>query len=101
MDEEIEIIKKIVESMEERNNHSMKDVFEQYGPNVATNVLINIGTTLIAKALILVHPEARGNVLHTTLKAIDCKVEEGHAAVESLMAIGKAMGSTCAPRKKH
>lgn len=104
-DEELEVIKKIVESLEDRMNKSMKDVIEQYGPNVATNVLVNLGTTMIAKALILVHPEARPHIQYVTYQAIDGKVEEGHAAVESLMAIGKAMGgkSTCQPwpPRKH
>ena len=104
-DEELDIIKKIVEGLEERMNHSMRDVIEQYGPNVATNVLVNLGTTMIAKALILVHPEARPHIEYVAYKAIDAKVEEGHAAIESLMAIGKAMGggSTCQPwpPRKH
>ena len=99
MDQELDTIKKIVEGLEERMNNSMRDVIEQYGPNVATNVLVNLGTTMIAKALILVHPEARPHIQYVTYQAIDGKVEEGHAAVESLMAIGKAMGGvpTCKP----
>lgn len=98
-DQELDTIKKIVEGLEERMNKSMKDVIEQYGPHVATNVLVNLGTTMIAKALILVHPDARPHIQYVTYQAIDGKVEEGHAAVESLMAIGKAMGgtSTCRP----
>lgn len=100
-DEELEIIKKIVEAMEERTNSTMRDVIEQYGPSTATNVLVNVGTSLIAKALIMVHPDNRAHIEMVALKAIDAKVEEGVAAVHSLMAISKAMGSTCQPPKKH
>ena len=100
-DQELDNIKKIVEGLEERMNKSMKDVIEQFGPAVATNVLVNLGTSMIAKALILVHPDARPHIQYVTYQAIDGKVEEGTAAVESLMAIGKAMGSTCQPPRKH
>lgn len=101
MDEELDIIKKIVESIEDRTNATMRDVVDQYGPNVATNVLVNVGTSLIAKALIMVHPDNRPHIEHVALKAIDGKVEEGLAAIESLMVIGKAMASTCQPPRKH
>lgn len=100
-DEELEIIKKIVEAMEDRTNATMRDVIEQYGPSVATNVLVNVGTSLIAKALIMVHPDNRPHIEMVALKAIDGKVEEGLAAIESLMAIGKAMASTCQPPRNH
>ena len=101
MDEEIEIIKKIVEAIEERTNVTMRDVIDQYGPSVATNVLVNVGTSLIAKALIMVHPDNRAHIEMLAHRAIDGKVEEGVAAIKSLMVIGKAMGSTCQPPRKH
>ena len=97
-DQEHEDIKKIVEGLEERLNASMKAVIDEFGIGVATNVLINLGTSMIAKAMILVHPEARPHIQYLTHQAIDDKVEEGHAAVVSMMAIGKAMGGqTCQP----
>jgi hypothetical protein len=97
-DKELDDIKKIVEGLEERLNKSIKNVVEQFGTGVATNVLINLGTSMIAKAMILVHPEARPHIQYLTHQAIDDKTEEGHAAVVSLMAIGKAMGGqTCQP----
>lgn len=97
-DKEHEDIKRIVEGLEERLNTSMKNVIEEFGTGVATNVLINLGTSMIAKAMILVHPKARAHIQYLTHQAIDDKIEEGHAAVVSLMAISKAMGGqTCQP----
>jgi ribonuclease BN (tRNA processing enzyme) len=98
-DKEIDAIAKISESMEIRNNEAMKDVLEQYDTHVAMNVMINVATSMLAKALILCHPEARAQVEYVAMKIVDGKVNEGHAAVASLMAIGKAMGgeSTCKP----
>jgi hypothetical protein len=97
-EKELEDIEKIVEELEEYLNKSMKSVVEQFGTGVSTNVLINLGTSMIAKAMILVHPEARPHVQYLTHQAIDQKVEEGYAAVVSLMTISKAMGGqTCQP----
>lgn len=102
-DESIEVIKKIVESMEERMNNTMRDVLEQYDLGIATNVLVNIGTSMLAKALLMVTPEQRAHIQYVAYKAVDGKIEEGQAAIESLMVIGKAMGSTCSPwpPRKH
>ena len=69
---------------------------------VAAYVLINIGTTMLAKAIVLVRPEHKDTVIAAIANAMSLKVREGEAAVESLMAIDKAM-STCQPYppKKH
>lgn len=90
--DEINTISKISDSIEIRNNESMKDVLEQYNNHIAMNVMINVATSMLAKALILCHPESRAHVQYVAMQIIDAKVAEGHAAVESLMAIGKAMG---------
>lgn len=90
--DEIRLIAEISDQLETRNNEFMKDVLEAHDNTIAMNVLINTATSMLAKALILCHPETRGHVEHVCLKIVDAKVAEGHAAVESLMAIGKAMG---------
>ena len=107
-DREIDAIKKISESLEMRVNDTMKDVLEQYDMDVALNVLVNVATSMLAKALIMTTPANRDNVENIAFRITQLKVEEGHAAVESLMAINKAMvasGShyTCQqwPPKKH
>lgn len=105
---DIDAIQKISESMEMRTNETMKDVLEQYDINVAINVLINVATSMLAKGLIMTDPERRDSLLGLAYRITELKVDEGHAAVESLMAINKAMfpqaGSfTCQPwpPKKH
>jgi hypothetical protein len=50
---DIDAIQKISESMEVRTNETMKDVVEQYDMTVAINVLVNVATSMLAKALIM------------------------------------------------
>jgi len=105
---EIDAIQKISESMEIRTNETMKDVLEQYDMNVAINVLVNVATSMLAKALIMTDPERRDSLIGLAYRITELKVDEGHAAVESMVAIGKAMlpqggAYTCRPMppKKH
>ena len=88
---EIDAIQKISESLEIRVSQTLKDVMEQYDEGVALNVLINVGTSMLAKGLIMTDPSNRDNVENIAFRIVQMKVEEGHAAVESLMAISKAM----------
>lgn len=90
--QELKIIARISEEIEMMNNDFMRGVLESHDNIIAMNVMINAATSMLAKALILCHPETRGHVEYVCLKIVDAKVAEGHAAVESLMAIGKAMG---------
>lgn len=90
--EEIRIIGDLSEKVEVMNNDFMRKVLEDHDNIIAMNVMINAATSMLAKALILCHPDNRGHIEHVALKIVDAKVAEGHAAVESLMAIGKAMG---------
>lgn len=105
---EIDAIQKISESLEMRLYATLKDAIEQYNESVAMNILINVGTSMLAKALIMTDPSNRDNVENIAFRIVQMKVEEGHAAVESLMAISKAMvpkggAFTCqpSPPKKH
>ena len=105
---EIDAIQKISESLEMRLNATLKDAIEQYNESVAINILINVGTSMLAKALIMTDPSNRDNVENIAFRIVQMKVEEGHAAVVSVLAIGKAMlpqggAFTCQPRppKKH
>jgi hypothetical protein len=104
----IDAIQKISESLELRVSATLKDAIEQYDESVAMNVLINVGTSMLAKALVMTDPSNRDNVENIAFRITQMKVEEGHAAVESMMAIGKAMlpqggAYTCQPTppKKH
>lgn len=100
-DDNIEVIKDICEKLEQHFNSVLKDVVEEHDLGIASNVLINVGTSMLAKALLMVQPEVRGTVQYIAYKAVDDKIEEGYAAIFSLMAIDKAKGGgqTCAPWK--
>jgi len=88
---EIDAIQKISESLEIRVSQTLNDAMEQYDEGVALNVLINVSTSMLAKALIMTDPSNRDNVENIAFRIVQMKVDEGHAAVESLMAISKAM----------
>jgi len=102
-DDEIQTIAELSEALELRNNEFFKSALEDFENHVVMNVLINVSTSLLAKALVMGHPESRASLLRVIFSILDGKVAEGHAAVVSLMAIDKAMGSTCSPLppKKH
>lgn len=97
IEEDLEHIGRICEEMETRLSKEMAEIINEHGRGIAANVLINIGTTMLAKAIILVKPEHKETVITAIAHGMSTKVREGEAAVESLMAIGKAMGSTCRP----
>lgn len=99
---DFDAIQKISESLELRFNETMKDAIEQFGPEVGVNVMVNVATSMLAKALIMTSPDTRDHLSGIAIRLTEMKVEEGHAAVESLMAIGKAMMAkggdyTCQP----
>lgn len=97
IEEDIKAIQQVCTEMEERLNREIRSILEEHNKGVAANVLINIGTTMLAKAVILVRDEHRNMVYDVVVSALNSKIREGDAAVESLMAIGKAMGDTCQP----
>ena len=98
-EDDIQAIKDICERIEEELNVTMREVLDEHHMGIATNVMVNVGTTLLAKALIMVQPELRPHIQYVAYKAIDDKIEEGHAAIESLVAISRAKSGTCNPRK--
>ena len=101
MDKEgIAAVEKICESTERRINETLKDVLEQYDIGVAMSVLINVGTSMLAKAVILAGddgPQVKVIAEHITEE----KVKEAKAAVVSLMAIHKAMDEMPPREKRH
>jgi len=99
-DETMEMIKTICESMESNINKKMQSVVNQYDTLVAMNILVNVGTSILAKALILAQDDHL-KLRKVLIDVIDGKVEEGRAAVNSLVAISKAMGEPPAWPPKH
>ena len=93
-------VEKICESTERRINETLRDAIEQYDIGVAMSVLINVGTSMIAKAVIIAGddgPQIEGIIQHIT----DEKIKEARAAVFSLMAIHKAMDEMPPREKRH
>ncbi len=97
IEKDVETIGRICEAMETRLNTEMADIIEKHDRGIAANVLINIGTTMLAKAIVLVKPEHKDVVIAAISSGISTKAREGEAAVQSLIAISKAMESTCRP----
>ena len=87
---EIDLIQDLCEGMENDMNKSVGRIVRNHGTNVALNVMMNVGTTILAKALVLAHDEQR-QLMEIMVKIIDAKVQEGSAAINSLIAISKAM----------
>ena len=105
---DIDAIGRVCSLLEERINSIMEIVMDQYPHVIGTNVLINVATSMLAKALIMADPLAKGGVDDLAFDIVRLKVKEGTARVHSMMTIEKAkkpMGSTstCQPwePKKH
>jgi hypothetical protein len=98
--EGIAAVEKICESTERRINETLKDVIEQYDIGVAMSVLINVGTSMLAKAVILSGDDGP-QVKAITEHIMEEKIKEARAAVFSLMAIHKAMDEMPPREKRH
>lgn len=104
MEDDIRIIGEVAEELEQHFNEVMREVLEEHHAGIAVNIMINLSTSILAKALIMTPDSARESVVNIVAKIVDSKLKEGEAAVESIIAISKASGSdTCAPwpPKKH
>jgi hypothetical protein len=103
MDREIDAVEKIAVAMDMRINDTMKDTVEQYDVGVAVNVLIQVATSMLAKAVIMTKHEHQAELAKVIAVMVRAKVVEGNAAVESMVAIEKAMMGpysgdfTCSP----
>ena len=97
MTDDSQDLEQAIRAMEEHCNKQMAMIIPRHGLNGALTALVNLGTGLVAKAMVMVPPENRDSVLLTVQMLIDSRTEEGVAAVESSLAITKAMGSTCRP----
>ena len=88
--DDMEVIAKVCESLERKINDTMKGVVDNHDMLVTLNIMINIGTTILAKALIMVKDEDREQIEAIAFNAVGMKVEEGNAVVHSILAIQKA-----------
>jgi len=78
-------------------NRRMAEIMDQFGTTGMLTAFVNIGTSFIAKALIMTNEKNREPLLLTIQMLIDSRTREGDAIIESSLAITRAMGSTCRP----
>ncbi len=88
--DEIDLIQGLCEDLENFINTKMSRVVRDHGANIALNVMTNVGTTVLAKALVMAHGEHR-QLMGILFNIVDAKAQEGTAAINSLIAISKAM----------
>ena len=100
MQEELKRIMELTETMEERMNAEFAAMIDREGRSVTVNVLINAGTTMLSKALVMVREENRDNVIQAVMNVLASKIMDGQATIETLIAIDNAKNSTCRPLKK-
>ena len=72
-------------------NSKMAEILNKHGDEVAMNVMMNLGTSLLAKAILLTPDDLQEKLEEVFAMMTDAKVKEGKAAIASLMVIGNAM----------
>lgn len=98
--ETIKIISEAIEDNEDYLNAIMRELAHEHGMEVAINVMVNLSTTLLAKALLMAKDDdSRMNITHIAAMQVEHKLDEGKVVVETATAILKAMGrgQTCQP----
>ena len=88
---ELEALAKQTIELEEHVNSVIKALFDKEGETIAMNVMLNVGTSMLAKALLLAPEEARDHLVGILAHLIDAKMKEGEAVIESYRAISSAM----------
>lgn len=78
-------------------NRRLAEIMDQFGTTGMLTAFVNIGTSFIAKALIMTNEKSREPLLLTIQMLIDSRTREGDEIIESSLAITRAMGSTCRP----
>ena len=88
---DIKALAKYTQELEEHINNVMRGVYDNESEGIAMNVLLNVGTSMLAKALLLAPEEVRDNLVGVVAMLIDAKMQEGEAMLESFKAIHSAM----------
>ena len=89
--ETIDTLRQYVEKLEAQSNKDLREIYDAHGETIALNAMLNLGTSLIAKALLMAPEEAHSTLIGVMAKLVDAKVEEGSAFIESMMTLDKAM----------
>lgn len=96
----IDAIGNAIEHNEDYLNRTMRTLIEEHDMQVAINVMVNLSTTLLAKALLLAKDdESREQITYIAAMQVQYKLDEGQVIVETFSTIHKAMGKgqTCQP----
>lgn len=96
----LKAISNAIDAHETYLNANIKTLIEEHGMQVGMSVLINLSTSLLAKALLLAKDEeSRAKIAYIAAMQVEYKLEESEGIVESMTAIQKAMGKgqTCQP----
>ena len=88
---DIKALAKYTQELEEHINTTMRRIYDTESESLPMNVLLNVGTTLLAKALLLAPEDARDDLVGVLATVIDAKMQEGEAMLESFKAIHGAM----------
>jgi len=89
---EFDDMRNIVDELDHMIHHRITETIDELGEDIALGVLVCLGTSLIAKAVLLAPARSRDELGVVITKTIAVKLAEGGAALESAKAIGKAMG---------
>ena len=103
---DIQAITEAIEKHELQLNETMKHLIDENGIEATINVMVNLSTTLLAKALLMADDlDSRINITHIAAMQVEAKMEEAEAAFVTAGTIKNAMGRghTCQPLppKKH
>ena len=96
----LQAISNAIDAHETYLNAKMRVLIEEHGMQIAMTVMINLSTSLLAKALLLAKDEeSRAKIAYIAAMQVEHKLGEGEGIVETVTAIQKAMGKgqTCQP----
>ncbi len=88
---------KAIQSIESHIAVEMNEIVDEHGLHGLLTALVNVGTTLLSKAIVLTQDDKRNLLIATIDMLVESRVQEGDAAIKSSVIITKAMGSTCRP----
>ena len=99
-DKTLQAISNAIIANETYLNANIKTLIEEHDMQVAMSVMVNLSTTLLAKALLLAKDdESRAKIAFIAAMQVEHKLEESEVVLKTATTINKAMGKgqTCQP----
>jgi hypothetical protein len=96
MEDEMKKIQEVAEALEARIFKEMSDLIS-HDRTLVVNVMINVGTSMLGKALAMVEAGSRDMVFSLMGKMIEQKANADVATFQTLEAVARAKNSTCRP----